>query len=544
MPLKTVLALNGMIDSTSNLGNARPMATEIKSGKYNNLHPGKSFLQRLHSDTSGNTLAMIAAALVPLAGMVGGGLDMSRAYVARGKLQNACDAASLAARKKMVGVVYDSDVTSAANRFFEFNFPVGTMGASGISFNIAQNTSSPASLDASASALIPTTLIRIFGKETIALDVECNSTLDIGNNDLMVVLDVTGSMNCAPGVAGGCGGIEQSDSKIGRLRNGTRGLYRALDDGSGARTRYGIMPYSGTVNVARWVPTRSILRTTTYLDFCATWSGFCQTGTTAVHINDTKWYALGSNTGKRITEWRKSGEGCIEERPTIGNPANPIQMATSVSEGDIDDYAARARDKHLQWGRYETPPVDVSLNPLITQYSQTACPSEVRKLTEYSSEAAFQTAIGTATTKVTGGTYHDIGIIWAARFLSPTGLFASQNPTEVSGFPVNKHIVFMTDGTLDTGGTYYSAYGVDDYDNRRVGTTDRNQWHRERFKNGCNRAKSMDMTIWVIALDVGDTADIEPCASSSDHFFTSDGSDLEEVFERIGQGIAALRLTS
>ena len=53
----------------------------------------------------------------------------------------------------------------------------------------------------------------------------------------------------------------------------------------------------------------------------------------------------------------------------------------------------------------------------------------------------------------------------------------------------------------------------------------------------------MGVTVWVIALDVGNTDDIEHCATSGEHFYTSDGSDLEAIFERIGQGIGNLRLT-
>jgi len=53
----------------------------------------------------------------------------------------------------------------------------------------------------------------------------------------------------------------------------------------------------------------------------------------------------------------------------------------------------------------------------------------------------------------------------------------------------------------------------------------------------------MGMTVWVIALDVTNTDEIEPCATSSGHFYTSDGSDLEAVFTQIGQGIGRLRLT-
>ena len=154
-----------------------------------------------------------------------------------------------------------------------------------------------------------------------------------------------------------------------------------------------------------------------------------------------------------------------------------------------------------------------------------------------------------ATARVTGGTYHDIGMLWGTRFISRTGFFAGNNfnqgdnVTEIDGVPVNMHIVFMTDGELDTGGTLYSAYGVDNYQQRLGTSGTRNQRHIDRFHSVCNVAKSMGVTIWVIALDVGNTGDIDDCATSSEHFYTSDGSDLEEIFQRIGQGIGNLRLT-
>ena len=44
-------------------------------------------LARLCRDTRGNTLAIVAASLVPLTAMIGSGLDMSRAYLAQNRLQ-------------------------------------------------------------------------------------------------------------------------------------------------------------------------------------------------------------------------------------------------------------------------------------------------------------------------------------------------------------------------------------------------------------------------------------------------------------------------
>ena len=55
------------------------------------------------------------------------------------------------------------------------------------------------------------------------------------------------------------------------------------------------------------------------------------------------------------------------------------------------------------------------------------------------------------------------------------------------------------------------------------------------------RARRYDWS--VRRVNVADTDAVEPCATSGEHFYTSDGSDLEAVFEEIGRGIGNLRLT-
>ena len=82
----------------------------------------KGFLTRLARDARGNTLAIVGAALVPLAGMIGSGVDMSRAYMAKTRLQSACDAAALAGRRVMQNDTLNATVTNEATRFFNFNF--------------------------------------------------------------------------------------------------------------------------------------------------------------------------------------------------------------------------------------------------------------------------------------------------------------------------------------------------------------------------------------------------------------------------------------
>jgi Flp pilus assembly protein TadG len=219
------------------------MHNEDGSKAAANSAPRKGFLTRLARDIRGNTLAIVGAALVPLAGMIGSGVDMSRAYMAKTRLQSACDAAALAGRRIMNNDTMTTAVRNEANRFFNFNFrqrlydtepftPVVTRPVSG-------------TVRVTASTRIPTTIMHIFGFESLPLHVTCDASLNFVNTDIMLVLDVTGSMDQS--LAG--------TPKIVSLRDAVMALYDELApiqtqlEANGLRMRYGIVPYSSTVNV-------------------------------------------------------------------------------------------------------------------------------------------------------------------------------------------------------------------------------------------------------------------------------------------------------
>src|SRR6188472_1342434 len=90
-------------------------------------------LGRLLRDCAGNTIMLVAAALFPLLAMIGGGIDMSRGYLSESRLQQACDAGVLAARKRIgteaavTGEIPDEAVL-AGERFFDLNFRDGAYG--------------------------------------------------------------------------------------------------------------------------------------------------------------------------------------------------------------------------------------------------------------------------------------------------------------------------------------------------------------------------------------------------------------------------------
>lgn len=490
------------------------------------------FLRRLARNEAGNTLALMAAAMIPFTIVVGSGVDLAVTYMTRGKLQNACDAGVLAARQSMEGTVFDSDIEAEAERFFNFNFPADTAGSTDIEFNVEQDEDDSSQLFGSASANVPTSLMRIVGVQELPIAVTCDAKRDMGHNDILLVLDVTGSMADPPSNGGG--------TKIGRLRDGAAGIFRGLQSDDGSMIRFGIVPYSHTVNVAAQLKNKDIVRLQDYVDEYSCGGRTCYR-TKQVHINDSSWNNGNDSdidgVGGNIQKFRTaSNGGCIEERPSIGYAYSPFEIDDTITRADVDTQAGNAGNQpELQFGRYDPAVQEAE--------SQDGCPAASSKLQEYADEEAFQTAINAATAKVTGGTYHDVGMLWGLRFISRTGFFSADNPTERDDIPVNQHIVFMTDGMLDTGPSLYSAHGVEQRQQRTKGSGSQDDKHLARFDAACNLAKSMEITVWVIALDVSDTGDVAPCATSADHFYTSDGSDLEEIFEEIGRGIGNLRLT-
>ena len=94
----------------------------------------RGVLGRLLADQAGNVVAIMAAALIPLVGIVGGGVDMSRAYMTKARLQAACDAGALAGRRAMTNLTYPTSAQQRATTMFNFNFKPADYSATGVTF--------------------------------------------------------------------------------------------------------------------------------------------------------------------------------------------------------------------------------------------------------------------------------------------------------------------------------------------------------------------------------------------------------------------------
>lgn len=210
------------------------------------------FLRRLRDDQAGNTFLILGAGIFPILGMIGGAVDIGRQYMTQARLQVACDAGALAARRVMANPATLAPTDQATgNRFFDFNFPADSFGTTTLTRSYSKG-STDGTVEGVASAVVPTTVMAVFGIEQSTVSVACKSTLNVPNSDVMFVLDVTGSMNETTG---------DGTTKIAGLKQAVKDFYTALGPGSpsSGRVRYGFVPYSSTVSVGYLLPPAALV---------------------------------------------------------------------------------------------------------------------------------------------------------------------------------------------------------------------------------------------------------------------------------------------
>jgi len=174
------------------------------------------------------------------------------------------------------------------------------------------------------------------------------------------------------------------------------------------------------------------------------------------------------------------------------------------------------------------------------------CPKAATRLAEME-RATLDTYLSAASGFVAvGSTYHDIGMIWGGRFISPNGIFAADNESAPNGDAIGRHIVFMTDGELSTNDEVYTPYGVHWWDRRVTSGTDYNTVqarHAARFQAACRQARAENISVWVVAFGTDLSQSLIDCATEGRAYHAEDSADLQDAFEEIAEKIASLRLT-
>lgn len=206
-----------------------------------NRRKHRTTLARLRHDKRGNVVAITAAAIIPMIGVIGGAIDTSRLYLTKSRLQAACDSAVLAGRKAMTTNIYTATARARANGMFNFNFQDADYQTTGTSFITAADQDGR--LNGTASTNVPMTLMKMFGFGDRPMQVTCSADIQVPNIDIVFVLDVTGSM-AEPMGAG---------TRLKALQDAAKDFANTMDQAlvgnTRSQVRYGFVPYSQAVNV-------------------------------------------------------------------------------------------------------------------------------------------------------------------------------------------------------------------------------------------------------------------------------------------------------
>ncbi len=277
-------------------------------------------LSRILRDEAGNTIAIMAAAVIPIIGLVGGAVDVSRIFLVQTKMQAACDAGSLMGRKVMGGGSWSDNSYRARDRadaMFDANFQDGEYGATDLSRVF---TESGGNVTGTITATLPMTLMKALDQGDKTIVVDCEADQRIPNSDVMFVLDVTGSMgNAAPG---------SSESKISGLKKAVKCFYETLakenitdvtpaqcgqsedpDGGNSADVslRFGFVNYSVNVNVGKLLPLDYLADSWSYQSREAKWD--TGSGWRPVYGDESDLASYGTPTnssGGNWNSWRRS----------------------------------------------------------------------------------------------------------------------------------------------------------------------------------------------------------------------------------------------
>lgn len=644
------------------------MSDQSRKARLTNV---TSLAGQIARDSAGNTLALIAAAIIPLMALVGGGVDMGRSYLAQTRLQQACDAGVLAARKKLGTTIAltgtpPADVKTVGDKFFNQNFRTGAYATKNRSFTMTLE--SDYAISGVAHVDVPTTIMGMFGKNLMAIDVNCQAKLNFSNTDIMFVLDTTGSMlDTNPG---------DSQDKMTSLKQVVHNFHAQMEGSKspGTRLRYGFVPYSTNVNVgyllkSDWLvddwdyhgrESRDTGKDSTYTFNDYTWtyvkggysyvstynSKTCPASTYKVSYTNEVTNGDGSGSGtviedgtlyycnlgadgstytisgtiysqytnnyvksptksatKRDYEWvykpvnqklaflkgatgndppisasvavRMYGypsptpenldawfRGCVEERDTYEIDNYSSVDLTKALDLDIDLVPTKG-DKKTQWrpmlneisfepeiwwdgtGTFKSPANSANDYLMAGWAGFSACPSPSRKLAEMTTSDVDTYLKGLI---AEGSTYHDIGMIWGGRLLSPTGLFAAEN-ADISGKKTSRHMIFLTDGLTAPYDISYGTYGIEPLDTRRwdpkkpkLGLSLKDVVEK-RFGVACEEVKKRNITVWVIGFGTTLNPVMTDCAGAGHFFEAKSAAELNDIFSKIAAQMGDLRIS-
>lgn len=509
-------------------------------------------MRMFKDDERGNFALIFAIIAVPLVLVSGAAIDYTRVMSQRGQVQDALDAAALAAARR-VNSMTESELLAYAQSFFDANLPSGVSASLGT----PEVTRSPTRIKLTASGSTVLAFGGLMNINSMSFSVSSTSVSDPSSLELIMVLDNSGSM----------GG-----NKISALRTGANALIDILFENPNPDlpVSVGIVPFTLSVNV----------------DPANKNAGFMDTSADA-DIHRTSFLVNTDNmmpsAGNRFelfdlleNKWHNGrGEwaGCVEARKY------PLDIQdTAPSGSDVNSFFTPYFAPDMRYGSsynnylsgYQGDSTSGTPGSLISRYGKyynrnyrnsyawgvpvgpnwlcTAQP--ILPLTE--NETTLHNKINSMTAD--GGTNIHQGVIWGLRALSPQVPF-----TEGRAYDDDdnlKFMIVMSDGanwhygnSYYPGKSIYSAYGFSS--EARLGNVTSSSSTlkarmNDRTRDACSAAKDAGVKVFTIAFDLNDAATtsmLRNCATNTSmSYMASSTSELIEAFEEIADNLDNIRI--
>ncbi len=450
------------------------------------------FMRRLLADQGGSTYALLAAAMIPMIGFAGIGIDLGRAYMASSRLQSAVDAAVLAAVR--TEQIYPGANTTPGPRTVETaraylygNMPTNFMGAQQADPVITvKRVGEEVSVDLEVSAQVPTSLMRVFGFQRLPIRAEAVGVA--GKNlprsvEAMMVLDVTGSMD-------GNGGMTA-------LKASVKDFLKIVYGNSETRKNFaiGMMPYNVVVNVGRLLPSNRVQVidgfTTRDKTDAYGWKGCVYADPTlrtlSSNINqiDAGTFDMGKtlpgDSGVPLANpfmyppmWVDSFH-YQDNRYKLGAEmsqaiaaANHEPMRTALIRrygqnicrtpggADVNCSAPSSRVHPERLPNYSSWPAPVAYNStvktnnkdnFVSKSPNYVCPSEALPVSYSHTKSQLESYTDKLQPLFNIGTWHNQAMAWGYRLMSRDDVFTRNRPADTG---LRQVVIFMTDGNFDS----------------------------------------------------------------------------------------------
>lgn len=493
-------------------------------------------------------MLLVALSSLAVVGAVGVAVDTGRSQMAQAKLQNAVDAAGLAAG----ATLSSTDLTAVATKYINLNFSGSNLGATlgTVTTSLSEDKKT---LTVNASAEVPTTITKILGKENVSIHATTEVTRSNKGLELALVLDTTGSM---------------AGSKLTALKTSAHDLVDILfgTSATGENLWVGVVPFSQTVNIGAG--------RTDWLDGAqyaglnwgpSSWGGCVDARySTARDITDDPPFDLADPTAatpaapyERLKAYYWPDDGNNNWQGTSSNTSNTTLCSnkssctctnygpcTTTVAGNVTTVVSCTGSGSSRSCKKAVTTVTTTYSISSTKGPNAYCPSAITPLTN--DKATVGAGIDALVAR--GNTHVNLGAVWGWRLISPRwrgywgGSMNTNNlPLNYSSPLMSKAVIIMTDGTNTVSSNIRSAYNYPSVSG--ISVTQLNN----KTTAVCNAMKAQGVIVYTILFQETATSIktlLRECATSPDYFFDSPTeSALQSAFHSIGDSLANLRIS-